>query len=102
MTLITPPLTINSPPESHSMELQAEDKEQERSIPSSSDPENESNPAPEAKTTATPALEEHEWVSGIKLLAILTAITLVCFLVLLDTSIVVTVNTYKFTTFPQH
>jgi hypothetical protein len=102
MTPTTPPLTLNSLPKSHSMELQAEDKEQDRSIPSSSDPENESNPAPKANTTATPPPEEHEWVSGIKLLTILTAITLVCFLVLLDTSIVVTVNTYKFTTFPQH
>ena len=36
--------------------------------------------------------EEDQWVSGVKLLAIMGAITLVCFLMLLDTSILVTVK----------
>ncbi|KAG0650485.1 Efflux pump mlcE [Hyphodiscus hymeniophilus] len=40
--------------------------------------------------TATPHMEEEQWVSGFKLIPILTAVTLACLLMLLDTSIVVT------------
>lgn len=36
--------------------------------------------------------EKHEWITGIKLAIIITAITLVTLLMLLDTSIVVTVS----------
>lgn len=40
--------------------------------------------------TAPPADKEHEWLSGFKLFTVVAAVTLVCLLVLLDTSIIVT------------
>ena len=42
-----------------------------------------------------PPAQEQEWVTGFKLLAIMTAVTLVALLMLLDTSIVVTVRKYN-------
>jgi hypothetical protein len=45
----------------------------------------------QSEPNASPAVQEPEWVSGIKLLTIIAAITVVCFLMLLDTSIIVTV-----------
>ncbi|KAH8596657.1 major facilitator superfamily domain-containing protein [Bisporella sp. PMI_857] len=39
---------------------------------------------------APPAKEDHEYVTGIKLISIVGAVTLCCFLILLDTSIVIT------------
>ncbi|KAL9107000.1 MAG: hypothetical protein Q9227_008036 [Pyrenula ochraceoflavens] len=45
---------------------------------------------PEETTNAPPTAQEEQQVTGIKLINIITAITLVCLLVLLDTSIVAT------------
>ncbi len=70
--------------------LEAENKEQETSIPLIYDIQLESAQVPEPAPDALPA---KEWVSGFKLLTIITAITLVCLLMLLDTSIVVTACT---------
>jgi hypothetical protein len=71
-------------------ELEAEKKEQELSTPPSYDIQPESNQVPEPAPDAPPATQEQDWVSGFKLFPIMTAITLGCFLMLLDTSIVVT------------
>ena len=57
----------------------------------------ESNSAPEPTPTAPAASQEDEWVTGIKLLNIVAALTLVCLLLLLDSSIISTVET----NFPQ-
>ncbi|KAI9740060.1 MAG: hypothetical protein M1818_004811 [Claussenomyces sp. TS43310] len=86
MASITPP----SPTKSQPSQREAGEKEQSLSTPPSDDLEPESNQVPDPETMTAPATEDHEWVSGIKLLSILVAITLVCFLMLLDTSIVVT------------
>jgi hypothetical protein len=53
-----------------------------------SDPER----GPESKVDPAPAVEiEYEYITGIKLILVMVAITLGCFLVLLDTSIITTV-----------
>ncbi|MCJ1386881.1 hypothetical protein MMC17_010009 [Xylographa soralifera] len=69
---------------------EAEKNEQDLSFPPSDDLEPESEQVPEPAPTAPPATQEEPWVSGIKLLNIISALTLVCFLVLLDTSIIAT------------
>ena len=71
-------------------DLEAEKKIQKLSTPPSDDMQPESNQVPEPAPDALPATQEQEWVSGFKLFSIMTAITLVCFLMLLVTSIVVT------------
>jgi hypothetical protein len=73
-------------------DLEGDRKEQELSSPSSDQSEKESNKVTGTASFTPPVTEEHDWVSGIKLLTIMAAITLVCFLMLLDTSIVVTVK----------
>ena len=70
-------------------ELDLEDKERCLSNRSSDGLGLESNRAPEPPD-ALPAEQDFEWVSGVKLLNIMTAVTLVCFLVLLDSAIIVT------------
>lgn len=70
-----------------SQEQEVEKRQQEISTPPSDDYEKESTQVPEQQPE-----EEHNWATGIQLLTIMAAITLVCFLMLLDTSIIVTVN----------
>jgi len=70
---------------------EAEKKDDELSIPPSDDIQPESNPVSELASDALPATQEQEWVSGLKLFTIMTGVTLVCLLMLLDTSIIVTV-----------
>jgi len=73
-------------------DLQAEKVERDLSIPPSEDLQlGLDNDVPEPAPDAPPATQEQEWVSGFKLFTIMTAITLVCFLMLLDTSIIATV-----------
>ena len=71
-------------------DLEAEKKEQELSTPLSDDIQLESNQSSQLASDAPLATQEQEWVSGFKLFPIMTAITLGCLLMLLDTSILVT------------
>jgi hypothetical protein len=88
MASTTPP----SPPKAqHSqLDIEVEKKEHDLSSSPSDGIESESEQVPELTPTAPAAGQEEQWVSGIKLFNIMAAITLVCVLVLLDTSIVVT------------
>ena len=47
---------------------------------------------PDPEKLANSDAVEYEWVSGIKLWTIMTCITLVCFIILLDVSIIATVS----------
>lgn len=85
--------TPQSPATSQVLDSEADKNEKELSTPPSSDIEPKPNLVSESALTVVPAAEELEWVSGVKLLSIVTGVTLVCFLMLLDTSIVVTVRT---------
>ncbi len=55
-------------------------------------------PSPEipddAQAVPAPKAEEEEWVTGLKLAAIVTALTMAAFLMLLDISIVATVSCF--------
>lgn len=82
------PLPSPTLPQEHS-ELDFEDKNYEFSIPPFNEFELDLNLGPEPLITP-PANQKPEWVSGIKLLNIVTAVTLVCLLMLLDSSIIVT------------
>lgn len=72
------------------MDREEEKKEQELSTPPSDEIQPKSERVLQSVPNAPPAAQEPEWISGFKLFTIMTAITLVCFLMLLDTSIVVT------------
>lgn len=82
------PLPSPTLPQEHS-ELEFEDKEYEFSIPPFNEFELHLNLGPEPLVTP-PANQKPEWVSGVKLLNIVAAVTLVCLLMLLDSSIIVT------------
>jgi hypothetical protein len=71
-------------------DLQAEKKEQGSTKPPSENLQLEFNQVLEPAPDAPPVPQEPEWVSGFKLFTIMTGITLVCLLMLLDTSIIVT------------
>jgi hypothetical protein len=103
MASATPP----SPTKEQPSEQDWEKKENELSTYSSDDPQAEKkgqgpteppfdNIQPELDQVlepapvAPPVTQEPEWVSGFKLFTIMTGITLVCLLFLLDTSIIVT------------
>ncbi|KAK9243070.1 major facilitator superfamily domain, general substrate transporter [Lipomyces tetrasporus] len=79
-----------SPTRPEPAELEANHDEKGLSAPSSNDlkpePNDDREPAPPAPLPA----QEYEWVTGWKLFMIMTAVTLVALLMLLDTSIVVT------------
>ncbi|KIM97024.1 hypothetical protein OIDMADRAFT_44464 [Oidiodendron maius Zn] len=79
-----------SPATPQVLEPEEDRNEKELSTPPSSDIEPKPNLVSESALTIVPAAEELEWVSGVKLLSVITGVTLVCFLMLLDTSIVVT------------
>jgi hypothetical protein len=61
------------------------------SLPPYEDLKPDTDRVPEAPPTVPTDNEENQWVTGIKLFNIMAAITFVCLLVLLDTSIVATV-----------
>ncbi len=62
------------------------------SLEVSSDPEKHAG----AEVTAAGAPEDdHEYITGIKLFLVMAGVTLVCFLMLLDTSIITTVCPYS-------
>ena len=71
-------------------DLEAEKNKQQLSTPPSVDIQPETSQFHEPAPHAPLATHEQEWVSGFKLFTIMTAITLPCLLMLLDTSIVVT------------
>ncbi|KAL4787634.1 major facilitator superfamily domain-containing protein [Aspergillus varians] len=79
------PVSANEPDEKHDKEPTTPD-----TPPSSED----LKPDPTADNQPPPApasqAQEHEWATGLKLFTIMVAVTLVCLLILLDTSIVVT------------
>ena len=58
----------------------------------SDDLELESNQVPKPAIIGSSVAEDQEWVSGMRLATIMAAVTLVCFLMLLDISIIVTVH----------
>jgi hypothetical protein len=72
-------------------DLQAEKKEQGPTNPPPDNIQSDFDQVLESAPGAPPVTQEPEWVSGFKLFTIMTGITLVCFLMLLDTSIIVTV-----------
>ena len=59
--------------------------------PNAAEPDGKVAPEP-AKSSPGTGAQEPEYASGLKLFTIMAAITLPCFLMLLDTSIVVTVS----------
>jgi hypothetical protein len=94
------PTTPPSPTEPHPSESDGEKKEQDLSIHPSDDPKLESNHVlgPEIIDSSEPEIldssvsQEDEWISGMRLFTIMAAVTIVCFLMLLDISIIVTVQ----------
>jgi hypothetical protein len=88
MASIKPPSAAE--PRLPELDKETEKEEQQLSSPVSEDLEPESKQVPEPATTA-PVEQEEQWVTGIKLLNIITAVSLVCLLMLLDVSIVSTV-----------
>jgi flagellar biosynthesis protein FliP len=85
--------TATYPAWEQSQELEVEKRQHELSTPPSDYSEKESTQTPEQQLTDDARTEEEQqWATGIKLLIIMAAITLVCFLMLLDTSIIVTVR----------
>ncbi|KAH6675189.1 putative MFS multidrug transporter [Halenospora varia] len=70
-------------------EFKSEGSKEQISVPPSDHSEVESQEDSRA-VQAPPSTQDEEWVSGLKLFAIMTAISLVCLLMLLDTSIIVT------------
>jgi hypothetical protein len=87
MASTTPPSPIKKEQLS---ELGTERKEQELSPPPSEDSQPDSNQVLEPSADDPPLTQEQQWVSGLKLLPIMIAVTLGSFLMLLDTSIIVT------------
>ena len=54
------------------------------------------NPADDGAKVAEATDREYEWITGVKLWLVLSSLTLVCFLMTLDMSIIVTVRTDEF------
>ncbi|RFU30250.1 hypothetical protein B7463_g6108, partial [Scytalidium lignicola] len=88
MALTTP----SAPSEPQPFELNGGIDNKEQYLPSSpsEDFEPESNQVPDQASTDPTANQEDQWVTGIKLINIMAALTLACVLVLLDVSIVST------------
>lgn len=51
--------------------------------------------ADEVAKPAGAAEEEYEYITGVKLILVMTGVTLVCFIMLLDTSIITTVSSHS-------
>jgi len=66
--------------------------EKDVDISESSDPEKPPDISTEVAGAAEPAEAEFEYVTGVKLWLATAAVTLVCFLMMLDMSIIVTVS----------
>ena len=79
-----------APSKEQTSDVEAGKKEQELSTPLSDDIQPELNYVPEPGSNAPGTSQEEEWVSGFKLFVIMTAVSLVCLLMLLDSSIIVT------------
>jgi hypothetical protein len=79
-----------SPNKEQYSDVEMEKKEQELPTPLSDDIQPGLNQIPEPRSNAPITTQEQEWVSGFKLFVIMTAVSLVCLLMLLDTSIIVT------------
>ncbi|MCJ1399411.1 hypothetical protein MMC11_002613 [Xylographa trunciseda] len=92
--MASPTLPSPAKPQPSDLDGEAEKNEQDLSSPPSDDLESESTQVLETAPTAPPATQKEPWVSGIKLLNIISALTLVCLLVLLDTSIIATAIPY--------
>ncbi|SLM41028.1 Tetracycline resistance protein TetB/drug resistance transporter [Lasallia pustulata] len=83
--------TVTSATREHSLEQEVETRQQQLTTASLDNSEKGSTQFPKQQLTDNaPTEEEHQWVTGIQLLTIMATICLVCFLMLLDTSIIVT------------
>jgi hypothetical protein len=71
------------------------DKENMNCAPSSESVKPELAADPKVNVAPSPNAQEDEWVTGFKLFNIITAVALVCLLMLLDTSIVSTVSQHR-------
>ena len=80
-----------SPIRGHSPEQENGIKQQNTLHP----PSDESKEADSQDVSQQSVQDEHKWVTGIPLLTILGALCLVCFLMLLDTSIIATVPSHS-------
>lgn len=87
------PTTATSPTREQFLEQDAEKRQQQLStIPLDDFEKDSTQVSTQQPTDEAPSEEEPRWVTGIQLLTIIAAICLVCFLMLLDTSIIVTVK----------
>jgi hypothetical protein len=73
-------------------EIEPAESKEEFSAPPSDDSQAESHEDSQPVPEAPQPTQDQGWVSGFKLLTIMTAVSLVCLLMLLDTSIIVTVG----------
>ena len=80
-----------SPTQLLSPEKETERSRQDPTDTPSEDLDEKSNQVQETEPTDPLSNEEPQWISGMQLWMMFSAITLVCFLMLLDTSIIVTV-----------
>ena len=73
--------------------LEQEDEKQRHGT--SDPPSDESQEAEVQYANPQSIYDEHKWVTGVPLFTIMGAICLVCFLMLLDTSIIATVSSHS-------
>lgn len=85
---------LSSPTTTQASEMEAQCEEKQPTTPSSGDL-NQDHPKTSKISPPTLAPAQDEWATGFKLFTIMTAVTLVALLMLLDTSIVVTVSLKK-------
>jgi len=84
-------MVSRSPSPTQSLSSRVEEKQQDTSAPFPDGSEEQSTIVREDQSADTTTVED-DWVTGIKLLSITAALCLVCFLMLLDISIIVTVR----------
>lgn len=84
-------MTGTSPTQLLSPEKETERSQQDLTDTPSEDLDEKSNQVQETEPAGPLSNEEPQWISGMQLWMMFSAITLVCFLMLLDTSIIVTV-----------
>lgn len=85
MALSTPPSLTKKV-----SEIEPEESKDDFSVPPSDNSQAGFHEDPKSVPEAPQPTQDQEWVSGFKLLTIMTAVSLVCLLMLLDTSIIVT------------
>jgi hypothetical protein len=83
--------TGTSPTQLLSPEKETESSQHDLTDTPSKDLDEKQHQVQEPEPTGTLSNEEPQWISGMQLWIMFSAITLVCFLMLLDTSIIVTV-----------